>query len=124
MNSKYDNAVRKMEQFALNPETLFDGTDPDLVADHSASCNIDAYMAEVREPHHPTDDTVKRLLDIMCAAGADKLRKHASEHLPGGEYWKSRSLNVRQAAIQRLLVIPQTMLWSAVCYSRPTAGSL
>ncbi len=98
MNSKYEKAVRKMEQFAVNSDTLFDGTDPDLVADHSASCKIDAYMAKVRESHPPTDDTVKRLLGVMCAAGADKLRKHASEHLPGGEYWKSRSLNVRRAA--------------------------
>ena len=97
LNSKYDQAVRKMEEFALNPQTLLDGTDDDLAADHSTSCKLDTYMAKVREPHE-TDGMVKELLRVMCEAGAAKLKKHTSEHLPGGEYWKSRSLELRQAA--------------------------
>lgn len=43
-------------------------------------------MEKIREPSD-TDDDVLDLLKVMCAAGAVNLRKHAEEHLPGGEYF-------------------------------------
>ena len=82
----YHFAVEKFEMFSVHPHGLLRGNDPDIMRRHSTSCKIDEYMQKVREPSE-TDDDVLSLLKVMCAAGAAKLKKHAEEHLPGGEYF-------------------------------------
>ena len=98
LNTRYEKAVRKMEEFAPSPEALFDGSDEDLAGDHLPSCKINDYMTKVSEAHPQTDETVKNLLAIMCRAGAAKLTMHASEHFTGGEYWENESYDLQHAA--------------------------
>ena len=94
----YHFAVEKLELFSTHPCGLLRGNDPDIVRRHRDSCGIDIYMEKIREPSE-TDNDVLELLKVMCAAGAAKLKKHAEEHLPGGEYyWDDVNPNLIKAA--------------------------
>ncbi|XP_072023391.1 uncharacterized protein [Amphiura filiformis] len=86
LNDDYHFAVEKMEMFAVDAVPLLKGTDP-CIEDRHHPCKFDVYMEKIREEDLETDEQVLSLLKVMCAAGAEKLRKHAEEHLPGGEYY-------------------------------------
>ncbi|XP_070578593.1 uncharacterized protein [Ptychodera flava] len=82
MNECYTTAVTKLRQWSEEPELIFNENDhiwPDV------TLHYPEYMQKIREKHQ-TDDLVIELLKVCCKAGAQKLKDHATEHLPGGLY--------------------------------------
>ena len=98
LNDEYHFTVEKMEMFAVDPVALLKGTDPCINGRHHP-CKFDVYMEKLREEDDETEDQVLSLLKVMCKAGAEKLRKHAEEHLPGGKYyWNDFNPQLAKAA--------------------------
>lgn len=98
LNDDYHFVVEKMEMFGVDAVPLLKGTDPCIKSRHQP-CRFDKYMEKIREEDSDTDEQVLALLKVMCTAGAEKLRKHAEEHLPGGAYyWNDFNPSLAKAA--------------------------
>ena len=84
--------------FAVDAVPLLKGTDP-CIKDRHHPCKFDVYMDKMHEEDLETDEQMLAILKVMCRARAKKLRKHADEHLPGGEYcWDDFNPQLAKAA--------------------------
>ncbi|XP_077981591.1 uncharacterized protein LOC144436632 [Glandiceps talaboti] len=97
MNEVYEMTVNKLKEWSDDPEGLFEGSEK-LWPDCRRNDAHKQYILEVRRPDE-TDDMVREILKVCCAAGAEKLTQRAREHLPGGEFVEPTEQQIHAAGL-------------------------